>query len=468
MADYPSIRTNVQASSVRKLINENASLYLSEFLSGAHLENESELAPFNRRRRIFTPSTTLRAFMSQITGDDQTCEETLVRLNIERVSQGLKPASTNTGSYCKAREKLSEKAIRRLVLSSSERIQREASSLSLWKGYNVKLVDGSTASMPDTIENQREYPQQHGQKQGLGFPILRLVVILSLANGSVIDAAIGPYKGHSTNEQALLRSILHHFTENDVFLADAYFCTYFLFAQLQSQNVNVVCRKLGARKVDFRKGKKVGKYDQITRYLRPKKPSWMDATTYKEFPESIIVRESKVFIEKPGFRTKSMVIVSTFVDHKKIVKSDLADLYRKRWHAELDLRSIKITMRMDVLRCKSPSMIRKEIWTHMLAYNLIRLVLLQSALKAGIAPRNLSFKSGLRAMRAYQLLIALAPYLDPNEVYDYILCSITVHRVGTRPNRIEPRAVKRRPKKQKLLMVPRKQARKAILTRVSR
>ena len=414
---------------------------------------------------VYTPAITLWAFLSQVLFKDEhrSCVAAVSRVLALLVALQRGPCSGNTGAYCRARGKLPEKVLRQLTTDVAQGCEAKLAEPSLWHGRHVYLVDGTTVSMPDTPENQQAYPQNSQQKRGLGFPIARVVVILSLASGMLSGMAIGPYAGKETGESALLRSLLGRFKPGDVLLADRYYCSYFMIARLRELGVDLVSRLHQRRAVDFRRGRRLGKHDQVITWQRPQKPKWMDARTYDGVPASIEVRAIRVHVAQPGFRVREFVAATTLTDAKAYPKDDIADLYQRRWLAELDIRAIKITLGMDILRCKTPAMVRKEMWTCLLAYNLIRQAMLQSAQQAGLSPRSLSFTAALQSIAASWLLAALSDDALAGPLIDAVLASMAEHGVGKRPGRVEPRAIKRRPKEHALLTKPRKQARAELL-----
>ena len=414
---------------------------------------------------VYTPAVTLWGFLSQVLFKDEhrSCVAAVARVVALLVALERGPCSTNTGAYCRARGKLSEKVLRQLTMDVGEGCEAKLDQQWLWHGRHVYLVDGTTVSMPDTPENQEAYPQNPQQKEGLGFPIARVVAILSLASGMLIDMAMGPYAGKETGESALLRSLLEHFNPGDVLLADRYYCSYFMIALLQEQGIDLVARLHQRRPVDFRCGRRLGKDDQVITWDRPQRPKWMDEQTYDRIPPSIEVRAIRVHLRQPGFRVGSFVAVTTLTDARRYAKDEIAALYGCRWLAELDIRAIKITMGMDILRCKTPEMVRKEMWVCLLAYNLIRQAMLQSAQEAGISPRSLSFTAAMQSIAASWLLAALSDDALVGLLIDAVLASVAEHVVGNRSGRVEPRAIKRRPKEHALLTKPRHQARAELL-----
>jgi hypothetical protein len=343
----------------------------------------------------------------------------------------------------------------RLALGLIERLGREIAARLcaaqpapwLWRGRNVKLVDGTTVSMPDTEANQRAFPQSREQKPGLGFPLARLLGIVSLSCGAVLEWASGPCEGKNTGETALLWSLMDKLAPGDVVVADRYFAGYFGIARLREQGVDVLIRQHQRRHTDFRRGRRLGKRDHVVSWARPQRPSWMDEATYASMPESMVMREVRV---------GDLTLVSTLLDAKEVTKAELVDLYGKRWQIELDFRAIKTVMQMDVLRCKSPDMVRKEIAVHLLAYNLVRTVMAQAACLAHLLPRQLSFKATLQVLNAFEENLRHCPRARLTTRHAIVLGSIAQLVLPVRPHRVEPRAVKRRPKTHPLLTKPRR------------
>jgi len=414
---------------------------------------------------VYTPALTLWAFLSQVLckGELRSCVAAVARVVVLLVTLERGPCSGNTGAYCRARAKLSEVVIRSLVADVADGCERQVEAEWLWHGRHVYLVDGTTVSMPDTPENQEEYPQPRQQQEGLGFPMARLVVLLSLATGMLKDMAMGRYTGKETGETALLRPLLDRFAPGDILMADRYYCSYFMIVLLMEAGIDFVSRVHQRREIDFRRGRRLGKNDHIVTWIRPEKPAWMDQKTYDRMPASIPIREIHVHVNHPGFRVESFVVATTLTDARTYPKDDLGRLYGCRWLAELDIRAVKITMGMDILRCKAPSMVRKEIWTCLLAYNLIRRTMLQSADVSGRSPRQLSFSAAVQAIAASWQVIVLSSDPVAARLIEVVLENLGGYIVGNRAGRVEPRAVKRRPKPHDLLTEPRDQARAKLL-----
>jgi putative transposase len=418
---------------------------------------------------VYTPPVTLWAFLSQMLhkGEQRSCMAAVARVVVLLAALGHKPCSGNTGAYCRARAKVPEVVIRRLTLQMARGCEKAAPSSWLWHGRHVKLVDGTTASMPDTEANQAEYPQHSAQEEGVGFPIVRMVALFSLATGMLCDMAMGPYQGKETGEPALFRELFGRLEIDDIVLGDRCYCSYFTIALLKELGVDFVVRLHQARTADFRRGRRLGTGDHLVEWIRPARPAWMDEETYDRMPASIELREVLVHVNQPGFRAASLVVVSTLCDAEEYPAEEIAELYRGRWLAELDIRAIKITLDMDVLRCKTPEMVRREVWTHLLAYNMIRRSILQSARAAGCSPRALSFTAAMQAIAASWIVAALSDRSMFGVLVAAYLTNLAGHRVGDRPDRVEPRAVKRRPKSHRLLTEPRVEARRKLLAGVS-
>jgi len=408
---------------------------------------------------VYTAAVTLWAFLSQVlySREQRSCAAGVARVVVLMAALG-RECSDNTGAYCRARARLPLAVLQRLTLAVADGSEQRVPHHWLWRGRHVHLVDGSTVSMPDTAANQAAFPQAPTQKPGLGFPIARLVVLLSLATGMVSGLAMGRYQGKETGEPALLRELFDRLRPGDVVLGDRCYCSYFMIALLARIQVDVVARLHQCRPSDFRRGR-----DHVVTWVRPKKPQWMDQETYDQMPETLQLREVHVQVHQPGFRVESLIVVTTLTDVERYTKDDVAELYHQRWLAELDIRAIKISLGMDVLRCQTPEMVRKEIWTCLLAYNLIRQSMLEAALAAQRSPRQLSFTAALQKIAASWAILAVGEAAQLVPLIAVALRHLAAHRVGHRPDRIEPRAVKRRPKRQKLLTKPRALARALLL-----
>lgn len=455
-----------QIETLRTQFAQADGLPFAEVLPAERLENALEEENVSWREVIYSPVLTLWVFLTQVMSADGSCRAAVARALAWLVGQGRPACSPKTDPYCKARQRLPESLLSRLVRETGGALYDEMPGEWLWKRRRVKVVDGTTNTMPDTPENQAEYPQLTSQTPGLGFPIVRLVVVFCLACGTVLDAAMGRCLGKKTGETALLRGLEKAFGPGDVLLGDRGFAGWFDIACWAQRGVDVVARLHQRRRCDLRRGRRLGPNDHRVVCPKPQRPSWMDEETYRSLPDELELREVRVQVRERGFRTESLVVVTTLVDDEEISAKDLADLYRARWHAELDLRSLKITLGMDVLRCMSPEMVRKEIWAHLLAYNLIRTVIAQAASENGLRPREISFKGAQQTLTAFaDRLVHTEDEMHAYELYAELLTAIAAHRVGDRPDRVEPRARKRRRKQYPRLMQPRRAARNQLLQR---
>jgi hypothetical protein len=433
-----------------------------ETLSRSHVTQVWQETKNKGRERLFPPSVTVWTFLLQVLSPDGSCRDAVTRLRAFQVAQGDAPCSPNTGSYCKARARLPEAVVACLAQEVGQQLSRSVPVHWLWKGRTVKLVDGSTVSMPDTPANQEEYPQQTQQQRGLGFPIARILGVFCLASGSLVTLALGRYRGKETGEPALLRQVADCLAPGEVVLGDRCYSSYFLMASLQARGVDYVGRQHQRRKADFRRGQRLGYEDHLIEWTKPARPVWLDEAAYQQVPDRLQVRELRVRVTRAGFRTRILLVVTTLLTPTTCSKEEMAELYRYRWYAELDLRAIKITLGMDIVRGKTPAMVRKELWMYVLAYNLIRSVMAAAALQHRLVPRTLSFTGALQAVNAFGTALLFAEATAKEALLEALYDTICAHRVGQRPNRVEPRAVKRRPKPHPLLTIPRDQARKKV------
>jgi hypothetical protein len=353
--------------------------------SDSLLDKVEELLP-KHRERLYPPTETLSMFLSQAMSSDRSCQNSVNKLVTQKVCGGLSICSTKTGGYCRARQRLPESMVSELSCFLGKMIDQQTASSWCWNNRRVRIVDGTTVTMPDTPRNQALYPQQNRQREGLGFPICRVVGITCLSTAALLNAAVGPFKGKGGDEQTLVRSIQDTLKAGDILIGDAYYASYFFIASMQAKGVDILMVQYGARRrpIDFRSGQKLGSKDHVIKLDKPhKRPHWMSIEDYEQAPGSVFIRE---------FKAGGKIMVTTIACPKYAPKVELKRLYKSRWHVELDIRHIKDTMGMGVLSCKTPEMVVKEMWVYFLVYNLIRFLMLKSALLADISPRTISFK----------------------------------------------------------------------------
>lgn len=474
-----SFRTSGPATSsafqlVRDSLLQAEGLPFSEALTAEHIEQafDAEGVSFAREdgcgnEPVYTPAVTLWAMLSQalFTDEQRSCVAAVIRVAVFYVLSGRTISTTNTGAYSRARAKVPEGIVRRLAIGVAERSESAAAKVWKWLGRTVRIADGTTLSMPDTPANQAAYPQALTQAAGVGFPVLRCLALISLATGMVSGLATAPYAGKETGETALLRELFDHLQQGEVLLGDRYYCGWFMLALLRQLGVDFVIRLQHGRQADFRRGRRLGPGDHVVAWTKPKRPEWLDRQTFDSLPSELEVREVQVNVQTPGFRTQTLVVVTSLLHVQEVSAVNLSDLYRKRWSVELRLREVKDIMQFDVLRRKTPERVRQELWTGLLAYNLIRQSMLQSALKAGRVPWELSFTATLQMIANTWLLAAVFGFDNQTDspLLRLRLSNSLSHLVGQRPNRVEPRAIKRRPPTRKRLQVPRAIARAALL-----
>ena len=413
---------------------------------------------------IFSTDITLGAFLAQTLRDGKgaSCAAAVADITTHMLQTGRQPPAGDTGDYCRARAKLSLPALRRLVVESAEQLERDVDESWLWHGLHAKLVDGFTFTMPDTPENQAAFPQLNSQNPGVGFPIARCCTVVSLATACVCDMGIGRYEGKETGENALLRDMLDTFDENDVVVFDRYYCSFMMLAMLSLGGVHVCTRLHQRRSSDFRRGRRLGQDDHLITWMRPVRPTWMSEEQYEQIPETLTLRELRFNVIVPGRRTEAITVITTLTDPETHSAEDIATLYGLRWNVELDIRDIKQTLNLDHVRCKTPHMVRRELWVTLLAYNLIRKVIATSAAMHGKQPRRLSFTFTCQTVLASWSLLSTGSCRNAYQLWATALGSIAAHEVPRRPGRIEPRVLKRRRHRYPLMQRPRDQLHEAI------
>jgi putative transposase len=412
---------------------------------------------------LYTPPVTLWAFLTQCLSDTKSCVAAVARVMVLCISLARGPCAAGSGAFCKARAKLPERFLRRLTYHVGDRLEDQAEAAWLWRGRHVQLIDGATLSAPDTPANQAAYPQSTAQAPGLGFPALRLVVLLTFATAALVGAAFGPCQGKETGETALLRTLLDRFDAGDIAVADRYQCSYWQIALLRERVVDVAFRLHQRRRCDFRRGQRLGRGDHLVRWRKPERPAWLDQESYAALPAELVMREVRVEVRAPGVRTRVLTIATSLLDARVYRRDDIADLYHRRWHVELDIRNIKQTLHMDMLSCKSPDMLAREIWVHLLGYNLVRQALAEAARARGVAPRQLSFAGGVQTLNAFRWLLQCSEGDQFAFACWALAVALGTHEVGDRAGRVEPRRVKRRQQLYPLLNRPRAEARAALL-----
>ena len=452
------VRPVTTLQEVRDRIARDVGLPFAASLSQASILEALNQHNVTFRDRIFSPMTTIWGFLSQVLSDDHSCRDTVSRILAHRVASGLEPCSANPASYCNARSRLPTAVLRTLTKDTAQQLQGGIPQQWKWHGRNVFIADGSHVSMPDTPQNQEAYPQPVVQQEGIGFPLARIAVLLSLATGACHDLAIAPYAGKGTGETTLLRQMYDLLQPGDVVLADALFDNYFLVYELRERGIDIVARvqaqRVGSQVIESRSD------GDIILWQRPNKPRGMTGEQYRKYPNSMLLRQVAVDARDKNNRAEQFHVITTILD-AAIDGKQIGGLFERRWDGEVDIRSIKSTMKMDILRCKSPEMARKEIWAHLLAYNLLRTVMAVAAAENDVEPRKISFKGAKQVLTAFAPKLEAAMPQERGRLVEAMIRAVGCHRVGNRPGRWEPRARKRRPKPTKRLNQTRHEAKLA-------
>jgi Transposase DDE domain len=414
------------------------------------------------KKRLFDPLITLWAFLSQVLDTDKTCHNAVSKIIAHLAEAGVEVPSTDTSGYCQARARLPEKLLEKLFNSSAQNLEEKVAEEYLWCGRNVKVIDGSTVSMPDTVENQKEYPQPSTQKEGCGFPIAKIGVIFNLVTGAAVALCIDVLNTHDIK---LARKLYSFLKPNDVLLGDRAFCAYADMVSITKLGCDAVFRKHQSRTTTMRKGKIVGDCDKLITWYKPKScPKGLSKDEFDALPQTITVREIYYYIVIPGFRTQQVSLITTLLDKATYSTLAIVGLYGKRWDVELDLRHLKTTLGMDVLRCKTPSMIRKEIHVYLLAYNLLRSLMWDAGTTYNTPPLRLSLQGTRHHLINFIPKFLAATSTKRLRIYRTLLKVIAHKGVLERPGRSEPRVRKRRPKIYPLMTKPRHELRKQLQT----
>jgi hypothetical protein len=451
---------NALLSAFQKL--SRGDVELEGLLPSTVINAAGESAGYQDRSRLYTAPLTIYAFLSQVLSPDRSCRQTVAGIAGHRTATGKSACSADTGAYCKARSRMPEEVSRTVFEQSGRQLEDSLpENVGLWCGRRVRVVDGSTVQIADTPANRAEYPLQQNLQVGCHYPVVRILAIFSLAVGTVLETAIRPYQGKGTGETAMLRDSAPVFKEYDVVLGDRYFAGFWDIAWWKKKKVDLVTRLPKSRRADFRRGRRLGRGDHLITWRRTARPAWLTKQQADEFPDEIELREVSVAVEQAGFRTRRIIVVTTLLNHLVFKAADLAALYRRRWQAELNLRSLKTHMGMEHLRTKKPAMVRKEFYTYLTAYNLVRRVAYEAARQHGLKPWQVSFKGTLQTTNEF-----LRRYHQCPDVVTWLsrwLECVATHVVGNRPNRIEPYQVKRRPKDYELMNEPRQEYKKRKL-----
>ncbi len=418
-------------------------LPFEELLPESAIEQVIEELKIKYRRRLFDPIVTLWAFLSQVLDVDKSCHNATSRVISYLVGESQEIPSTDTSAYCQARSRLPEKLLEKLFDKAAQSLSEKVKIEHLWCGRNVKVIDGSSVSMPDTVENQKAYPQPSSQKPGCGFPIAKLGVMFNLATGAAIALAIDVL---NTHDLTLARKLYQFLNPKDVLLGDRAFCAYADLISIKELGCDAVFRKHQSRKTTMKKGKIIGDCDKLVTWHKPKKcPKGLSKEEFLTLPSTLTVREIYYYIIIPGFRTQRVSLITTLLDTTTYSTLEVLKLYGERCHVEVNLKHLKTTLGMEVLRCKTPQMVHKELYVYLLAYNLLRTLMWSAGTTYGTPPLRLSMHRTRQHLSNFIPQLLANSLTKRNEIYRTLLKIIVHKSVPDRPGRSEPRVRKRRP-----------------------
>jgi Transposase DDE domain len=452
----------LQVQILKDKFNQSLGLPFKELLPESAIKLAISEVKIKYKKRLFDPFITLWAFLSQVLDSDKTCHNAVSKIIAHLAGSDVEIPSSDTSAYCQARARLPEKLLEKLFSYSAQKLEEKVTQEHLWCGRNILVIDGSTVSMPDTVENQKEYPQPSTQKDGCGFPIAKIGVIFSLFTGAAVALCIDVLNTHDIK---LARKLYSFLKPNDVLVGDRAFCAYADMFTIKKLNCDAVFRKHQSRTITMRKGKIIGDCDKLVTWYKPKTcPKGLDKDEFNALPPSITVREIYYYIVIPGFRTQQVSLITTLLDKSSYSTLAIVGLYGQRWDVELNLRHLKTTLGMDILRCKTPSMIRKEIYVYLLAYNLLRSLMWSAGTTYTTSPNRLSLQGTRHHLINFIPKLLAATSQKRHQIYLTLLKVIAHKAVPDRPARNEPRVRKRRPKAYPLMTKPRHELRKQLQT----
>ena len=394
-----------------------------------------------QRERIYTPWVTFVSFLGQVLTRGSSCRQAVRKVQAWSVADKRPRPDDNTSAYCQARARLSPDTLRAAHEELGEWSGRRTKEAWRWCGRPVKVLDGCGVSMPDTAQNRARWPYAGGQKPGCGFPTAQMAGLFCLATGRLVRFALDTWKAH---EIRVARRLVDWIEKGEVLLTDRGFCGWGFIALLRRKGVDVVMRAHQARRL---KGRRMT-------WAKPQRPKTWTQALWRRLPAVLEVRLVRFRVAVPGFRTHEVILVTTLLDEQAYPGEAIAALYRRRRAVELCFRDIKTTLGLDVLRCQSPELIEKEVWLQAIAYNLVRALMLEAAWTHGVSLERLSFKGTVDTLRQWTPLFAPRMFAFKRARQE-LLRIIAADQVPDRPDRVEPRARKRRPKCYQLLTKPR-------------
>lgn len=434
-----------RAEILKQQFETSLALPFEQVLSAEVMQSVLEEQEVSYRKSLYTPIVVVWAWISQILDEDKSLSNAVSRVIAWLAVAGETMPSADTGGYSKGRKRLPLKVLDSLLTRSASALASQSKREQWWCGRRVKAYDGTTVEMSDTVANQKEYPQHSHQKVGCGFPLAKLVVWFCGTTGAVLDVAIAPF---NTSEWQLARRLYAKLKSEDVVVADSAYGTYGDLALILSNGADAVFRKHHARRCDFRRGKKLGIGEHVVQWQRPKKcPQSMTSGEFAALPTHLEVREVHLLIQQPGFRSSEIILVTTLVDPKRYSKTKLAELYQLRWlTTEVNFKHLKTTLQMEMIPAKTPDMLQKDIWVHLLAYNLLRTLMWQAAQQHQLSPLRISLQGTRQQFNQFRPHLPQAKTQQRHWLYSALLTMMTDQLLPLRPNRKEPRVTKPRPK----------------------
>jgi len=456
---FPALRSRLAAlgrrttQTVRQATLAQLQEHLRDFLPAPLLSSEEE-GP-NSRERIFSLRLTCECFLWQLLKPHTSCREVVRQVQALFRLHGQGPVDEGDSGYVQARLRLPRARMDQALDSTAQVAEARAGSGGQLAGRPVKVVDGSSVQLADTPKNQKRYPQPSTQKRGCGFPVMKLAVLFSLTSGAILRVLTGNLRHHDLR---LLHDLWDQLKKGDILLGDRAYGEYTTLAGLPKQGVDVVARLHQGRKVDFRKARRLGKHDGLFQWTKGCQQSEiLSADEWALLPGQITVRLLRFTATIRGCRARRVTLATTLLDPQLYPASAIIDLYARRWRLELCLRDLKTTMGMEELRCKTPDMAEKELLAYLVAHNLIRCVIAEAVARYAVDVERVSFKGSVDALRQYREAIGKARNRKMRrQLWEDLLLNLARDLVRLRPNRLEPRAVKRRPKPYPLLNQPRR------------
>lgn len=407
------------------------------------------------RNRVFSLRLTFECFVWQMLKPQTACREVVRNVQALMRLQGWRPIAEKDSAYIQARSRLPQERLERALASTARVADRLSGGCGHLAGRPIKVVDSSTTQLADTPSNQKAFPQPSSQKKGCGFPVIRFIALLSLDSGAILQVIMDSLKCH---ELRLFKRLWEHLRKDDIILGDRSYGEFTTAAALPRLGVDLIARLHGARKLDYRKAKRLGKNDGLFVWQKPYAQSVIiSISEWGLLPEQLTVRIIRFSATIRGFRARRITLVTTLLDPFLYPANEIIALYQRRWEMELCFRDIKTTMRMEYLRCKSPEMAQKELLAYLIGHNLVRCVMAEAMAAHAVALNRVSFKGAVDSLRQYSAAVAQARNEKlRRQLWNDLLLNLARDLLRSRPGRNEPRAVKRRPKAYPLLNQPRR------------